>query len=250
MGRNVAYLREETHGGAKDSNDTISTLFDWVLGAPMEQHGQPPLCRTGYDANGAIPGVQHGQAEVGVEVDVEHAQADSSGIGIPAGFKYSEDPPLPDEAFIIGAEDDAALLGSTVMIYDKKAWHVAEIIEQVKGTRHKHNFTIMHEDESVQNVLLDPNLHGTEEGQNAWVWLEHHMTLSAEALSNEMVAVDPCDYAIPVGFKAQLNPPPAAALEPKGSAGVQLLQRKIMMRWEKYGWCKGDHILNPHIIIS
>ena len=168
-------------------------------------------------------------------------------LGFQQGSNTLRTPPLPDEAFIIGAEDGAALLGSTVMIYDKKAWHVAEIIEQVKGTRHKHNFTIMHEDESVQNVLLDPNLHGTEEGQNAWVWLEHHV--SAEALSNEMVAVDPCDYAIPVGFKAQLNPPPAAALEPKGSAGVQLLQRKIMMRWEKYGWCKGDHILSPHIII-
>jgi hypothetical protein len=47
FGRNVVYIRPETGGGSKDTNDTISTLFDWMTAFPTPSCPQPKLYRSG-----------------------------------------------------------------------------------------------------------------------------------------------------------------------------------------------------------
>ena len=54
FGRNRAYIRKELIGGAKDSNDTISTIFDLLFSLAQPVCKQPPLYRTGYDEHGPV----------------------------------------------------------------------------------------------------------------------------------------------------------------------------------------------------
>eukprot|EP00171_Calliarthron_tuberculosum_P011398 IDg11398t1 len=52
--RNIVYVREENIGGAKCSDDTLSTLADALLGRRRPACPQPSLHRSGYDKDGII----------------------------------------------------------------------------------------------------------------------------------------------------------------------------------------------------
>ena len=52
---NRFYTREQTEGGSKCSNDTVSTVFDALHGSDQTDI-KPPIFRKGYDAYGLIPG--------------------------------------------------------------------------------------------------------------------------------------------------------------------------------------------------
>lgn len=52
FGRNSVYIRPETIGGPKNSNDTLSTIFDFLLSSEQPTSDQPTLFRTGYTCDG------------------------------------------------------------------------------------------------------------------------------------------------------------------------------------------------------
>ena len=49
------YTREQTAGGSKTSDDTVSTIFDRLHGS-ITTDTKPPIYRTGYDKEGRICG--------------------------------------------------------------------------------------------------------------------------------------------------------------------------------------------------
>lgn len=52
--RNVVYSRSEVMGGAKSSDDTLSTLCDLLLGRTHIGGDDPPVFRSGYGPEGAV----------------------------------------------------------------------------------------------------------------------------------------------------------------------------------------------------
>lgn len=52
--RNVVYSRSERVGGAKSSDDTLSTLSDMLLGGECIGVGDPPVYRSGFGPDGAL----------------------------------------------------------------------------------------------------------------------------------------------------------------------------------------------------
>lgn len=52
--RNHVYIREDTAGGSKNSNDTTSTVFDLLLGARNPSCRTPQLYRRGHNKHGVI----------------------------------------------------------------------------------------------------------------------------------------------------------------------------------------------------
>lgn len=52
--RNVVYSRSERVGGAKSSDNTLSTLSDMLLGGECSGVGDPPVYRSGFGPDGAL----------------------------------------------------------------------------------------------------------------------------------------------------------------------------------------------------
>ena len=85
FGRNIAYLREEPVGGAKDANDTVSTFLDFLLGRSSPVCEQPKLHRTGYDESGPILGAERTTEATSRTCTVGVASSAWAGVA-PEGF--------------------------------------------------------------------------------------------------------------------------------------------------------------------
>eukprot|EP00173_Palmaria_palmata_P004911 Plantae.Rhodophyta-Palmaria_palmata.ctg7694.p1 GENE.Plantae.Rhodophyta-Palmaria_palmata.ctg7694~~Plantae.Rhodophyta-Palmaria_palmata.ctg7694.p1 ORF type:complete len:106 (+),score=7.59 Plantae.Rhodophyta-Palmaria_palmata.ctg7694:644-961(+) len=54
LSKNHVFIRDERVSGPNTCDDTLSTAAEFLLGRKSPAIAQPPICETGYDANGKV----------------------------------------------------------------------------------------------------------------------------------------------------------------------------------------------------
>ena len=137
FGRNRAYLRQETIGGAKDANDTVSTLFDFLLAVRGTTCEQPPLHRSGYSEDAPTG---RGRQEAPPEPAMNTSGAHSHSI-IPEGHTIVSTVPLALDALALGSDLGNSLVGASILYKGSNGWVCGEVSRQITDRQRRDPIT-------------------------------------------------------------------------------------------------------------
>ena len=265
FGRNVAYLREEPVGGAKDANDTVSTFFDFLLGRTTPVCKQPEKYRTGYDENGPIPGAcRTAQAASIPNTDIDGGSSSNASASTtwsdatPPGFVVLPEFPFSVDTLTYRHESAAELVHSHILYNwgtDNGGWTLGRILRYNRDGRTKDRG-------SAANFIAEYDCTDADSGSTSTYETDHNFQLNGYASSPTSVPhswviavpapqhtsvataafthVKATDHLPPPGYSFQTNLPPTTSLAFKAASGVALVGRKFLQKWPQYGWCLGE----------
>ena len=261
FGKRVIYNRLETVGGSKDSNDTVSTMMDFLFSPPTPTCQQPPMFRTGYNQDGAIANFEHTViAEVAAESAANIAVSSnisnhlcSENAQLPSPYVPAKSAPTSQE-LSFSSEEGAGLVGATIFYRwpEPDGWCLGAIERQnmdsrVKVGGEKVNFIVQYAcdgEEGKHCLTLEKYAQLTLTGgvaanapDGTWLLCVPSSTHIME--ESNSINISPGALA-PTGYEVQEEPPSAEETRFGGAAGRALVGREILFNWGGlHGWCKG-----------
>ena len=245
FGRRIVYSRLEEIGGSKDSNDTISTVYDYLLSPHAPTCEQPVMFRTGYNADGCI--------SVSVEQQPRLQPSGCTGP-IPRGHTPVSQPPSEDQ-LRFRSEAGADLVGATILYKwpHPHGWVAGDILRQNTDARVKLDgspitFIALYaeEDEEAKHVLDISHHLSIAQGEDFpddvpdGLWMLLTPMIQA-CLLTPVLCIEPADFCIPQGYTMQLTCPSAEELAFGSPSGSRLVGNKILCNWGKgLGWLCGE----------
>ena len=249
-GRNIVYTRPEPIGGAKDANDTISTMFDLLLAPTEPTCPQPKLFRTGYDKDGAIPGAKLAPSGgVPAESSAAGSNADDMWAPIvPDGFVAVPGFPF-DVDVLVQSSGTASQLEDSRILYnwgEDGGWLMGVVERANKNRRYKDqgtpaNFVVGYAGdgtETYHNLQLCNYTTDPASTKGSWLLItpKSQTAVPGAVAFTHMEAVD---HLGPPGYTVQQQPPIADDLAFKSARGKHLIKRKFIQKWPNHGWCVG-----------
>ena len=243
-GRNRAYMRQETIGGAKDANDTISTLVDFLMAPRIASCKQPALHRTGYSEESPLGGTVTAEITP-LQAPISRQAGDVWANVITAGY------------VAVGAVLPEVSLEKACILYNApdSGWVHGEII-RCSTDRRRRDIVTGGVPNYVVAYSLDPEIptdlteisqelqpasyaSGPDCGEGSWVLIISAQLTAPNSPSDSML-VKPVGYHNPAGYELQEAPPTTSELAFRNAAGSALVGRKFIQKWPKHGWCVGS----------
>ena len=251
MGRNIVYVRREAVGGAKDSNDTVSTILDYLSSPTSITCEQPTMYRTGYDQNGPVDAAT--STNPTGPTQAARPEGDNWAGALPGGHSVLVEMPISSTTFVPGSVESTAFVGAQIL-YNQPliGWQIGEVIEPSRDRRRKDpvngkvpNFVVQYQSTDADPntsmaQCLDPT-HYAQSSQSpvgSWVLVVRDIGPCANCTEN-FLHIEPSDFHVPAGYELELEAPPDRILEFGNSSGEGLIGRKFIQRWPDYGWCVG-----------
>ena len=273
LAKRVIYNRLETVGGSKDSNDTVSTIFDFLFSPVEPTCAQPALYRTGYGPDGALEASANPDDDAPPQLGENDTNPDGNAAPQPdlEGFPsaYQPSPPPPEDQLEFRSDTGSALIGATIYFKwpeEDGGWCFGSIFRQNMDRRYKDNKELVNfflefaEDNGGEEMKHALSLASYIDFSASPSWQQACQNapdgswclcapahVSAQTSAPHMYQTQPATSLSPDGYAPQNAPPTMDSLEFGNDAGTQLLNRKIHYNWgSDYGWCVGEIIGQNH----